>query len=1387
MRGYKHILLLLTLIFGVSIQGQQIKANNSRTEDGISVGSNTMYIEDIVCKPDTQIVIPVNMVNDTKITAFQFDLYLPEGVTIAEENGKLKIALTAERKTAQHLIRSSQLPNGGRRIIAYSSMNVPFNMNEGALVNITVNIAKTIEGGSHNIQMKNIRLVKLDASEIVTASRISILNIEKEDPNKPYTLTLEAVPADAGSFNIGAVTSHIKDVNLSLRAYTNTGFKFLGWEHNGIVISTEQSFVYSMPGHDVKLVARYEYNPDNPDEPDLPVIPVYSTLNLACTPAEAGYFNVSGGNKYEVGSTVALEAYNHSGFKFINWTENGEIVSTDTYFNYTMKAGNPTLVANYEYNPDDPDEPIEPKLYHKLTLNSNPGDGGYFNISSGNEYQANSTVYLYAYSNQWYIFQNWTIGDSIISTDSGFNYTMPDNDVALTANYIYNPDNPDDPDLPTLKNCIYGMTANGVRGQTIAYPVYLENTPSIRDANFAIQFPEGFKVDTQNIILAERAAEHIITINSTGNNSYQVSLIGNKPFDGTNGKLFDLFVTIPDTATMQRNYPIALTSGTVADTLNAQFAASLRNGHIYIEKANADGLYAKFTYEKLNARVKFSNLSAENAIEFLWNFGDGTTSTEVSPMHTYAQSGEYTVTLTATSPTSSDIAVTTIIVNDESTWKAGGTYYLTDREQGVRYFTTAESLMQFISATQSVTENICIKVDDDKKYTLPITDENLTRLGDTSSKITAAGATLTFTTTENNDTATVSLGNESDSITAELIEIFNTFAPFTTNEGVRIMLCSIDYAPGNIKEIHDQTVKSGTLTAIFKFTPIGKDLQYDWTLTTTPDTTAVRGYKTSGTGTIPAMLITNIDKNGVTLNYHITATYNGLTFCEFDKKITILPSDVFIYEDEWNILKAIDQQLRAGGWPTPWDMSGGIGTIGALHGLEIERGHVVGINLSMQEITAGFPTAALQLPELRTISFEHNRMGGEVALDILEGVTLLMETNPEFTSQLTEINLSHNNFRGNIGYLSLVSSILPNLETLKASHNRFSEINPKLQTTITTLDLRSQNTGEFVRFNIDEINSDKIETLSTVLRYNHTEQTYDKDVTLRISNYIPGTTTTSGAWGIELDATSGSLQVRGSNVYKGQSGDTLYLSYPAAAYEVENSYGKTVYNFVPGNANFLNEVDASDLQSTILYIFGEYNRPFNFTAADTYSDNNVNVQDVICTINILLAQEEEDNGSLIETATESSNTAIAYSDSETEAELIFEDGKIKLRTSTPVAAMSIKAAGDIKWNLDAMGLEQSTSKGNVVGYSLFGNTIPVGESIIGTYEGNININGVSLSDENADNITVTLKNGLLTSIAPTPQEDSNEIYTLRGERLNSTTKGIHIIKNNNKTYKVYNK
>ena len=60
----------------------------------------------------------------------------------------------------------------------------------------------------------------------------------------------------------------------------------------------------------------------------------------------------------------------------------------------------------------------------------------------------------------------------------------------------------------------------------------------------------------------------------------------------------------------------------------------------------------------------FTNNSTGNAVSYLWNFGDGGTSTEENPVHTYNMEGSYSVTLTAFNSNGCDSSVTEINLID---------------------------------------------------------------------------------------------------------------------------------------------------------------------------------------------------------------------------------------------------------------------------------------------------------------------------------------------------------------------------------------------------------------------------------------------------------------------------------------------------------------------------------------------------------------------------------------------------------------------------------------------------------------------------------------------------------------------------------------------------
>lgn len=115
--------------------------------------------------------------------------------------------------------------------------------------------------------------------------------------------------------------------------------------------------------------------------------------------------------------------------------------------------------------------------------------------------------------------------------------------------------------------------------------------------------------------------------------------------DGTPG------VFIPDS---DGTYYFALKTGTT-DWENNTYSFSVLIDELSLkesENVKAD-FFADVTSGNAPLTVTFTNLS-ENATDYLWDFGDTTTSTEVSPIHTYNDAGIYTVKLVAMNGSASD-------------------------------------------------------------------------------------------------------------------------------------------------------------------------------------------------------------------------------------------------------------------------------------------------------------------------------------------------------------------------------------------------------------------------------------------------------------------------------------------------------------------------------------------------------------------------------------------------------------------------------------------------------------------------------------------------------------------------------------------------------------
>ncbi|NIG56389.1 PKD domain-containing protein [Chitinophaga sp. Cy-1792] len=77
---------------------------------------------------------------------------------------------------------------------------------------------------------------------------------------------------------------------------------------------------------------------------------------------------------------------------------------------------------------------------------------------------------------------------------------------------------------------------------------------------------------------------------------------------------------------------------------------------------------ASFVYKEVSPaafdQIQFTNTSRSLVgftLSYHWDFGDGNTATDISPLHQYSAQGTYTVTLTATSPTGCAAVFTTVV------------------------------------------------------------------------------------------------------------------------------------------------------------------------------------------------------------------------------------------------------------------------------------------------------------------------------------------------------------------------------------------------------------------------------------------------------------------------------------------------------------------------------------------------------------------------------------------------------------------------------------------------------------------------------------------------------------------------------------------------------
>jgi hypothetical protein len=413
--------------------------------------------------------------------------------------------------------------------------------------------------------------------------------------------------------------------------------------------------------------------------------------------------------------------------------------------------------------------------------------------------------------------------------------------------------------------------------------------------------------------------------------------------------------------------------------------------------------------------------------------------------------------------------------------------------------------------------------------------------------------------------------------------------------------------------------------------------------------------------------------------------------------------------------------------------------------------------------------------KLKTLNLSHNNLSGDIT-----GICEYMITSGP-SSPIISLNISNNKLSGNIG---LFANYFTNLKSLNASGNCLEDVYPMISATVTSLDISRQTISRVVPLHLAKLSISDIGTkVPSILLYDHVNQTFTSNINLMCN-------TADNSWGMMMSYQNGQLvvpYVSEQNTYYGESGDTLNVAVYNNDSTPEGSTFRISLSFDEGDGNFDGQVNVLDLQTDILYIMEKYStHPYNFTAANLWDDNLINVQDVIRLVELLMNIEQT------ESASNARRKAQGY-ETDTEATIYIQDGQLMLNTSEPVAALDIllnnASSINVAGNLERMGMSVVTKKASdglhIIAYSMSGNCIPSGISTIGIVDPNAaSVRSVMISDSEANAISVSIED-MTTGIesAETENTSSQVTYDLQGRRVNKmSNKGIYI-KNGHKIAK----
>ena len=258
----------------------------------------------------------------------------------------------------------------------------------------------------------------------LTAKAHSVMSItvkEKVDPPAPetYTVTAKANNTDMGTVTIDPVKDKYNaGEKVTATATAKEGYEFVNWTVDGQEVSTKTTYELTVEKN-TELTANFKAK--------APVEEKF-TVTARVNDSKMGEAKIDPDKaEYVKGEKVKAIATAKEGYEFVNWTVDGEAVSTEATYEFTVDK-NVELTANFK----ETEKPVE-----KFTVTAKVNDSKMGTVKldpDKAEYAKGEKVTATATAKEGYEFVNWTVAGKAVSTEATYEFTV-DKNVELTANF----------------------------------------------------------------------------------------------------------------------------------------------------------------------------------------------------------------------------------------------------------------------------------------------------------------------------------------------------------------------------------------------------------------------------------------------------------------------------------------------------------------------------------------------------------------------------------------------------------------------------------------------------------------------------------------------------------------------------------------------------------------------------------------------------------------------------------------------------------------------------------------------------------------------------------------------------------------------------------------